>query len=251
MDMGDLFWEVHSNLPRESPGSDVCTLKALREVYDGQKEIRVLDVGCGCGPQTVCLAQRIHGTVVALDIYQPFLDFLAQKVKNMGLEEIVQLELGDMLNMNFEPESFDLIWSEGSIYRMGFANGIKNWRQFIKPQGHLVVSDLSWLCHIPSAEAEAFWDNLYPEMKSIDEKIDIIDQCGYHLIDWFALPHSAWWDNYYTPMRLRIDFLLKKYHDNPAKVRFLQKELKEIQIYQRYGQEYGYAFFIMQKRDEE
>lgn len=31
-----------------------------------------------------------------------------------------------MFEMDFEPESFDLIWSEGSIYIAGFQTGLKD-----------------------------------------------------------------------------------------------------------------------------
>ena len=46
-----------------------------------------------------------------------------------------------MFEMSFLDDSFDIIWAEGSIYLIGFERGLKEWRQFIKPNGFLVVHD--------------------------------------------------------------------------------------------------------------
>jgi hypothetical protein len=32
----------------------------------------------------------------------------------------------------FRSEEFDLIWAEGAIYNIGFENGLRKWRKFLK-----------------------------------------------------------------------------------------------------------------------
>ena len=44
-----------------------------------------------------------------------------------------------MFEMNFSKESFDIIWSEGSIYAIGFEKGLTDWKKFIKTNGYLAV----------------------------------------------------------------------------------------------------------------
>ncbi|MGE5484827.1 MAG: hypothetical protein ACM3X4_07420 [Ignavibacteriales bacterium] len=48
-----------------------------------------------------------------------------------------------MLQLSFPPESFDLIWSEGAIYIMGFGNGLTAWKPLLRRGGYVVVSELS------------------------------------------------------------------------------------------------------------
>lgn len=40
-----------------------------------------------------------------------------------------------MLDMPFDAESFDLLWAEGSIFIIGLARGLKNFRACLKPGG--------------------------------------------------------------------------------------------------------------------
>ncbi|MEG1501071.1 MAG: class I SAM-dependent methyltransferase, partial [Clostridiales bacterium] len=83
--MESLYREAHQDTFRESPGSDTCTLKALKEVYDGKKEIKILDLGCSFGYHTICLARNINGQLIALDKNQACLDHLTKKAQELGM----------------------------------------------------------------------------------------------------------------------------------------------------------------------
>jgi len=37
-----------------------------------------------------------------------------------------------MEELPFQDEEFDLIWSEGAIYNIGFERGLNEWRKFLK-----------------------------------------------------------------------------------------------------------------------
>jgi hypothetical protein len=58
----EIFWEIHSNLPREGPGDDTSTRTAFFMLTDLPKAPRILDVGCGPGMQTLSL----RGSLMAL-----------------------------------------------------------------------------------------------------------------------------------------------------------------------------------------
>lgn len=53
----EIFWEVHSGLPREGPGDNKSTRKAYMMLGDLPENPRILDIGCGPGMQTVELAK--------------------------------------------------------------------------------------------------------------------------------------------------------------------------------------------------
>jgi len=41
--------------------------------------------------------------------------------------------------------SFDVIWSEGAIYNMGFEKELSLWRIYLKDKGYMAVSEILWL----------------------------------------------------------------------------------------------------------
>ena len=154
--------DLYRDLPRCSPGTPETTKKA----YDMLKALpanpKILDVGCGTGMQTVELAELSKGTITAIDICQPFLDTLNERAKKKGVSEYINTINKSMFALDFEEASFNLIWTEGSIYFYGFEKGLKDWRKFLKKGGFFVVSQIMWFKDNPPDDLKEFWDNAYP-----------------------------------------------------------------------------------------
>jgi SAM-dependent methyltransferase len=74
--MDPFFFEIHKDLPREGPGGDVHTWRALAAIRaELPDKPVVLDIGCGPGRQTIALAHYLPGAAVhAIDTHQPYLD---------------------------------------------------------------------------------------------------------------------------------------------------------------------------------
>jgi SAM-dependent methyltransferase len=154
-----------------------------------------------------------------------------------------------MSEMEFQDESFDVIWAEGSIYIIGFDKGLRDWARFLKPEGYLVASDVVWLRPDPPEEIRAFWKANYPGIRQIPENLERIAACGYRLVGLFTLPEDAWWVGYYDHVEKRLEHLQEKYAETPEALAVLEEERKEIDMYHRYSQWYGSAFFVLQKED--
>ena len=56
--MLDILIETHMDLERQGPGNAEMTLKALSFLDNPNKILRVADLGCGTGGQTMLLAQK-------------------------------------------------------------------------------------------------------------------------------------------------------------------------------------------------
>jgi SAM-dependent methyltransferase len=183
-----------------------------------------------------------------MDIHQPYLDRLSQKIDRAGLSDRVEALKCSMFEMPFPEESFDLIWSEGSIYLIGFERGLTEWRRFIKPDGFLVVHEMTWLRPEPPQELSDYWNDLYPGISTVAENVTRVSRCGYDLIGHFTLPEDAWWTEYYGPLEDRLRGLRAKYADDADALATLEEEQREIDMYRKYQQWYGSVFFVMQKR---
>ena len=243
----DIFFEIHQDRFREGPGRDKYTKKAFLMIPP-IKNPKILDIGCGPGVPTILLAKLSFGNVIGMDTYQPHLDELERKAKEENLSEKITILNCSMLNMGFSSESFDIIWSEGSIYIIGFENGLRQWWKLLKPRGFLAVHEMVWLKDNPPQEIEDYWKGYYSGMKTIKQCLDIIPKCEYNLFGHFPLPENAWWACYYKPLEERIKTLKKKYMEDPKALETLKKEQEEVDLYKKYKKWYGSAFFIMQKK---
>lgn len=186
----EVFFQVHTGLPREGPGSRQSTHKAFSCIKGLPKNPRILDIGCGPGAQAIQLAEFSGGEIYALDNHPPFIERLKTTMEQKMLESRVFPLLGDMRQLSFEPEFFDLIWAEGSIYIIGVEKGLTRWRPFLGNQGFVVFTEVSWLRNDPPQELKDFWKEAYPAIGSRQQNENIVQRAGYTLLHHFILPES-------------------------------------------------------------
>jgi len=74
----------------------------------------------------------------------------------------------------------------------------------------------------------------------------MIDETGLAVQGHFTLPGSAWWE-YYRPIEARLAELREKYDGDPLALELLVEHEVEIDMYRRYGQCFGYEFFVCQR----
>lgn len=240
----EIFFDIQRGLPRQGPGSDASTLKALSLCRDLPDRPQILDIGSGPGMQTLALARATNGNIVAVDTAREYLEELQSRAKAEKLSDKIEARNENMNALSAKPESFDLILSEGAAYIMGFGNALAAWKKFLKGGGYLAVSELIWLTPNPPLEAADFFNEGYPEMTDAAAVAAKFDENGYELCGNFVLPDSDWWDHYYTPLEAKFPALAEKYKNDAAALEVLESTRQEIGIRKRYPDAYGYAFFV-------
>ena len=153
----ELLVELHDGLPRLGPGNTESTLKALAFCKGLPEYPDILDIGCGTGAQTLVLASATDGHITATDLIAQFLDQLNKTIKEQNLENHIETIEADMNDLPFPDSSFDLVWSEGAAYIMGFDNALTQWKRLVKPGGYLVATEASWFKPNPPPELKKFW----------------------------------------------------------------------------------------------
>jgi SAM-dependent methyltransferase len=247
-EMLEVFFEIHKDIPREGPGEFGSTKKAFSMLSDLPKEPNILDIGCGPGRQTLDLIRLTAGKIIAVDTHQPFLDGLSEEVAHQGLSDRITVLNRDMFDLGFDEMSFDLIWSEGSIYIIGFEKGLRTWLPLLKKDGYLAATELTWLKPDAPEETRDFWEEAYPAMQGVEDNLKVIRQTGYRPIGHFTIPESAWWNDYYNPIEKRLATLREKYRANIEAMGVLALEQKEIDLYRKYSNYFGYVFYLMRAR---
>ena len=163
------------------------------------------------------------------------------------IRQICEIVAGDMTALPYLPQSFDLIWSEGAAYVMGFAAAFNAWRALLKPAGCIAVSELVWLVPDPPSEAAAFFADEYPAMTDVETNLGAIRSCGYDVLGHFTLPDDAWWQNYYTPLEEKLPALIDRYAGDEEALAVIDMTRREIEMRRHFGQSYGYQFFVAEK----
>lgn len=177
----------------------------------------ILDIGCGSGVPTIELAKLSDGQITAIDINQTLLGILQRESTQAGFEDnIIALKMS-IHNINFDSSSFDIVWSEGSIFVIGFEKGLKDWRFLLKENGFLVVHD---------------------EMKDVSKKLNLVLKYGYQLHGQVVIDSDSWWKEYYEPLQESIKC-------NELGSSIIREIKREIDTFKK--NPIGSIFFVMQK----
>ena len=244
----ELIVDLHKTIGRQGPGSEADTLRALGYIDTARrKDLKIADIGCGTGGQTLTLAKNTQAQITAVDLFPEFLEVLATRARAMGLQQQIHTLQGSMDQLPFERESFDIIWAEGAIYSMGFEAGIKNWREYLKPGGYLAVSEITWTTCSRPGEIQDFWESEYPEIDRASGKIKLLEEHGYTLAGYFILPQESWLRTYYEPLERHFDSFLERHHHSQAAGKVVEAYRQEIALYTRYQAYYSYGFYVARK----
>jgi len=243
----DALMKLHAGLPRQGPGSDVCTAETFMRLPALPPDAKVFDLGCGPGRASLVLAYMLKKKIVCVDKEESFLEQLRATAEQRKLSEYIETRCGDMATVSADLGSIDLIWSEGAIYCVGFDRALESWRPLLSKTGVVACTELSWFGDERAPEAVAFWNKNYPEMRSVAENLEAIEWPGYTCIEHFTIPDSCWWDEYYTPLEKNIEKLKAETEKDEALKAVVANAEAEIDLYRKHGDQYGYEFYLLQK----
>lgn len=243
-----LLVDLHRHALRQGPGGEAETRQALKLAgLDRSRPLKIADIGCGTGASTILLAKELDAEITAVDFLPEFLDELQTRAKDHGVAERVTPLTGSMDALPFSDEAFDVIWSEGAVYNMGFEAGVSAWRRYLRPGGKLVVSEITWLGAARPPEIQSHWESEYPEIDVASAKIGILERHGYSPVAYFFLPPHCWLENYYRPMQNRFEVFLERHDRSDQAKAIVEAEKHEITLYEKYGDCYSYGVYMAKK----
>lgn len=121
----------------------------------------ILDVGCGLGGTARHLAEVYGCQVVGIDLTNEYVDVGQELTERVGLSDRVQLYQASALDIPFEENRFDVVWTEH--VQMNIADKQRFYAEItrvLKPSGHLLFHDVfrgprdSPIYPVPWAETE-------------------------------------------------------------------------------------------------
>lgn len=245
----DYFLEAFHGMDRLGPGSVETTVRASNCIQNKQNIKKIVDIGCGTGSQTITLSKIFtNASLCGIDVDEFQIDIFKKKMIEHNLTSRISILNCSMTNLPFNKHSLDLIWAEGSIYIIGFRNGLRLWKKYLNNCGIIACSEVSWLCE-PSKENYDYWKQNYSQIDYIENKFNTIKDCGYKLLDYYVLPRTDWKDNFYDPLEKNLEKMEEKYGGIKEARIIIDRLRYEIYLFSKYGNQYSYVFYIMKKEE--
>ncbi len=235
--------ELHRGLQRQGPGDDDFSASILETLPPLPENPRIADLGCGAGAGALLLAARFRSKVRAVDFARAFLDQLEIRAAELGLDRLIETIEGDIGDLGWEPGSIDLLWSEGAAYNIGFGNALETWRPLLAAGGIAVISEMNYFGAGVPQPVEAYMSEVYPAIKNDSENAELIRAAGFELLEARPLPAAAWQQNYYGPLRDKIE-RIKASADATMRAVIDDTET-EMAFIGAHSSEVGYTCYIM------
>ena len=94
---------------------------------------------------------------------------------------------------------------------------------------------------------DRYWRAAYPEIDLVSTKVGQLEQAGYVPVAAFVLPETCWTDHFYAPQAAAREQFLRRHAGSRAAAELVANERHETELYKKYKQFYGYAFYIGRK----
>ena len=118
--------------------------KAIKALAPYQPQT-LLDIATGTGDFAILAAQMLQPKrLVGADISEGMMDIGRQKVKALGLENVVTFEKEDCLHLSYHSDTFDAVTAAFGIRNFADLDaGLREMYRVLKPGGHLSIIELT------------------------------------------------------------------------------------------------------------
>ncbi|UJR33599.1 hypothetical protein I4U23_021036 [Adineta vaga] len=162
------------------------TTKEFVESLNLKNGQTVLDVGCGIGGGDIYMAKTYGCSVVGVDLSTNMVSIAYERLMDMTTSKLkVSFEIGDVMHHEYEPNSFDVIYSRDTILhiadKMSLFSRLYSW---LKPGGQLFISDYTcapkdqW-----SKEYEEYVNQRRYTLLTVSEYGKLLESVGFKDVD--------------------------------------------------------------------
>lgn len=139
-------------------GIDVQWRKKVVAMVKATQPKRILDIATGTGDLAIMQSQEMpDAKIIGLDISAGMLEIGKQKVDSLGLNENIDMVLGDSENIPYEDNYFDAITVSYGVRNFeNLDKGLREIHRVLKPGGTFVVLETSVPTKFPFKQGYLF-----------------------------------------------------------------------------------------------
>jgi tocopherol O-methyltransferase len=167
----------------------------------------LIDVGCGIGGSTLYLAEKFGANSTGITLSPVQASRATERSMQAGLASQVRFQVANALEMSFDDNSFDLVWSlESGEHMPDKAKFLRECYRVLQPGGKIILATWchretnSWAGELTSDEIrhlkEIYRVYRLPYVISLSEYRAIALQCGFQEVradDW-SMAVAPFWD---------------------------------------------------------
>lgn len=152
------------------PDANVIVILAQNFYFAPRSEIKILDLGCGFGANTWYIAKEGYNTY-AIDGAPTAIEKTKETLAKIGA--VAHLELGDIMKLPYQPNTFDMVVDVASIGCSTENDSRRIYEEVyrvLKPKGFLYTRMFA-----PGTDERAFAHGIYNRISSEEEAESLID----------------------------------------------------------------------------
>jgi demethylmenaquinone methyltransferase/2-methoxy-6-polyprenyl-1,4-benzoquinol methylase len=131
--------------------------KAIR-ILSGFKHEKVLDVATGTGDFAIAASKIKPQKIVGFDLSEQMLNVGREKVKRLGLADVIEFRKGDSEAMPFDDDQFDAITVAFGVRNFeNLENGLKEFFRVLKKDGVVIILEFSKPKYFPMKQLYLFY----------------------------------------------------------------------------------------------
>ena len=146
--------------------------KQFKRLLPENQNLKVLDIGTGPGFFSIILEELGYSNIIGVDYSYKMLEVAKENIQKYGKEHSsIQLIQMDAQNLEFEPESFDIIVSRNLTWNLqNPQQAYSEWLRVLKPYGALFIFDANWYSFLQNEQLEKEFEA--KRQKVIEEKLE-------------------------------------------------------------------------------
>jgi ubiquinone/menaquinone biosynthesis C-methylase UbiE len=178
------------------PGGFALT-KRTAELADLRDGLKVLDVSCGRGKQSIYYAKEFGARVTGIDISEEMAQTAGLNARKAEIEGKVQFKIGDFQDLPFEDDSFDVVINECAVGIPDDSQKVLNEMvRVAKPGGKILIHESTWRGNLSGEEKADFAERYGTTPLELSEWITMLETAGVKNIvyefDQWSKPEMFW-----------------------------------------------------------
>ena len=180
------------------PGGIELT-QAVESYMALSSDSKLLSVACGTGELELYFAEKYGCQVTGIDSEREFIAKAKKKAADRHLQGMARFEIGDGNALNFQSNSFDLVFCCGALCAF-FYTGLKEFHRVINTNGKAIIIDVVWRKDTIPQEVDDCWAGESAHVFTVDQNVQAFTNSGFRTIFSKEYHQPAWWDAYYDDM---------------------------------------------------